>query len=89
MSELFNVYEAKTRFSELLDRARAGEEFVLAKAGKPYAKLMPFVQEKPKRVPGLLKGKIRMTDDFDAPMSDEELKLWYGDKLPPLVDGKK
>lgn len=71
-----NVHEAKTHFSKLLDRAHAGEEIILAKAGKPYARLVPLkVEEKPHRQPGLLKG-MRITDAFFEPLPPEELKLW-------------
>ena len=54
-----NVHAAKTHLSRLLDAAAAGEEIVIAKAGKPYARLVPMTQ--PKRVPGAAKGKGRVT----------------------------
>ena len=71
-----NLYEAKTLLSSLVDKAAAGEEIIIAKNGKPMAKLVAF---KPagKRKPGRLKGKIWMSPDFDAPMSEEELALFY------------
>ena len=76
-----NVHEAKTHFSKLLARVSAGEEIVIAKAGKPVARLMPIgQQEAKKRVPGIDKGKIWMSKDFDF-MSDRDLRDWYrGDK---------
>jgi prevent-host-death family protein len=71
-----NVHEAKTHFSKLLERAHAGEEIVLAKAGKPYARLVPLkTDEKPRRQPGRLKGWI-IPDSFFDPLPEEELKLW-------------
>ena len=77
MSAKVNVHEAKTHFSKLLARANAGEEIVIAKAGKPVARLMPIgQQEAKKRVPGIDKGKIWMAKDFDA-MSEQDLKDWY------------
>ena len=69
MPKPINIYEAKTRLSELIDRAAAGEEVVIAKAGKPVARLVPLrVRE---RVPGGWKGKIWIAPDFDAPLPDD------------------
>lgn len=60
-----NVYEAKTHLSQLLERAAAGEEIVIARAGKPVARLMPL-EEKPARRPlGAWRGKVWMAPDFD------------------------
>lgn len=72
-----NVHEAKTHFSKLLERAHAGEEIVLGKAGKPYARLVPLAAvAKPRRQPGRLKGwKIPDSAFFD-PLPEEELRLW-------------
>ncbi len=72
---VINVHEAKTHFSKLLERAHAGEEIVLAKAGKPYARLVPLKEDKPRRQPGLLKG-MRLTEAFFEPLPDQDLKLW-------------
>jgi prevent-host-death family protein len=67
-----NIHEAKTHFSKLIERVRAGEEIVIAKAGRPVAKLVP-IEPKPRRRPlGLDKGKIWMSPDFDAPMPELE-----------------
>ena len=78
-----NLYEAKLNLSRLVERAAAGEEIVIAKNGKPMAKLVPL-PARPKRVPGLWKGKVWESPDCWAPMSAEELKLWYeGDIEPP------
>lgn len=78
-----NVHEAKTHFSKLLERAHAGEEIVLAKAGKPYAKLGPIEPSPPpkKRVAGRLQGVIPPIPHsvwFD-PMPEEELRLYDGE----------
>ena len=71
-----NLYEAKTQLSSLVDKAAAGEEIVIAKNGTPMAKLVAF---KPaRRKPGRLKGKIWLSPDFDAPMTDEEIAAWEG-----------
>jgi prevent-host-death family protein len=64
-----NLYEAKTQLSALVDDAAAGKEIIIAKNGKPMAKLVPY-RERQTRKPGRLKGKIWMSDDFDAPMPD-------------------
>lgn len=79
----FNVHEAKTQFSRLIDRAHAGEEIVVAKAGVPYARLVPIEPVVgPKRKPGGLTvtGTIDW-DAFDAPLPAEELELWEGKRL--------
>ena len=65
-----NLYEAKTQLSALVDDAAAGKEIIIAKNGKPLAKLVPY---KLVRKPGRLKGKIWMSKDFDAPMTEAEI----------------
>jgi prevent-host-death family protein len=82
---MINVHDAKTHFSRLLERAHAGEEIILAKAGKPYARLVPLQQEKPRRQPGLLKGWNIPDSAFFDPLPPEELKLWEeGSPTDPL-----
>jgi len=66
-----NIHEAKTNFSKLIDAVGKGEEIVIAKAGKPAARLVPMRTQKVVRKPGALKGKIRIADDFDAPLPDD------------------
>ena len=66
-----NLYEAKTQLSALVDAAAAGDEIIIAKNGKPMAKLVAFKQ-RTLRKPGKYKGKIWMSKDFDAPMPDIE-----------------
>ena len=73
MTEIINVHQAKTQFSRLLKRAHEGEEIILAKAGKPYAKLVPLEQPR-ERVPGIAVGKV--DDAFFDPLPEEELKAW-------------
>lgn len=67
-----NVHEAKTHFSKLLDRVQRGEEIVIAKAGRPVARLMPFAQPG-KRPLGLDEGSGFIAADFDAPLTDDVL----------------
>lgn len=73
-----NVHEAKTHFSRLLDEVAEGAEIVIARAGDPVARLVPIKPAKPIRRPGFLKGRIRIADDFDAPLPDELLKAFEG-----------
>jgi len=74
MATFVNVHTAKTNLSRLLDRVRKGEEIVIAKAGKPCAKLVPL-DEAQDRKPGLLKG-WRLPDSFFDPLPTEELDAW-------------
>lgn len=77
MAGTVNIHEAKTHFSKLLARVSAGEEIIIAKAGKPVARLLPIVlASSKKRVPGIDKGKIWMAKDFNV-MSKRELDDWY------------
>jgi prevent-host-death family protein len=71
-----NLYDAKTQLSALVDKAAAGEEIIIAKNGKPMAKLVA-VKAVVKRKPGRLKGKIWISPDFDKPMTEKELAEWY------------
>ena len=78
---MVNVHEAKTHFSRLLDRAHAGEEIILAKAGKPYAKLVPIDPvSKQKRTPGRFKGEFGSVPDavWFNPLPEDELAAWEG-----------
>lgn len=67
---VYNVHEAKTHFSKLLEKVLNGEEVVIAKAGKPVARVLPVVENIPKRVPGIDKGKVTIMPDFDEPLSE-------------------
>jgi prevent-host-death family protein len=70
---IVNVHQAKTQLSRLLERVRSGEEIILAKAGRPCAKLVPLEAQRP-RVPGLVRGRV--TKAFFAPLPEAELKTW-------------
>ena len=74
---VINVYDAKTRLSELLERTSRGEEFVLARAGRPMARLIPYRAERAPRVPGRLAGSVTMASDFDI-TPDEVLDAFEG-----------
>ena len=76
MAEQLELAQAKGRFDELLNRARAGEEIVFLDGGQPVVKLVPAQDNPRARVAGMFKGQIWMSDDFSAPLTDEELKDW-------------
>jgi prevent-host-death family protein len=65
MAESVNVYEAKTHLSQLIDRAAAGEEIVIARAGHPVARLVALAEPTRHRVPGGWRGKVSMAAGFD------------------------
>ncbi|HYD65625.1 type II toxin-antitoxin system prevent-host-death family antitoxin [Azospirillum sp.] len=105
MTENVPLHEALGHMDELADRAVNGEEVILTREGKPPVRLVPvnesgmpesdrIVAREPKRPIrfGLLKGKIWMADDFDAPLPDDLLKAFYGlepdEPWPPQLDGK-
>ena len=73
-----NIHEAKTHFSRLVDEAAAGKELIIAKAGKPVAKIVPIKAGKRARKPGFLKGKIKIADDFDKPLPGRLLNAFEG-----------
>jgi len=77
MAKPVNIHDAKTHFSRLVERAANGEEIIIAKAGKPVARLMPLAVPAPRRM-GLLKGKIKIAEDFDAPLPEEILRQFEG-----------
>jgi prevent-host-death family protein len=81
MADTVNLYDAKTHLSKLVDRAAAGEEIVIAKAGKRKAKLVPYRQPG-KRVGGKnLLGITHIADDFDAPLPPEIQKYFDGEDV--------
>jgi len=76
MATIVNMHEAKSTLSKLVEKVSAGEEVVIAKAGKPVAKLVKYEAKEPRKL-GLLDGKIWIADDFDE--TDQELvDLFYG-----------
>ncbi len=64
--ERTNIHEAKTHLSRLVERAARGEEIIIAKAGKPMAKLVAYRAETAPRQPGLWRGRVKIQDDFDV-----------------------
>lgn len=81
MSAPVNTHDAKTHFSALLHRVEQGEEIVIARNGKPVARLVPIEERgespRPKRELGLFKGQIVLHPGWDDPMTEEELADWY------------
>jgi prevent-host-death family protein len=81
LAKTVNVHEAKTHLSKLLERVHAGEEIIVAKAGRPYAKLVPFTPPGPKkkrREPGGLEQYGPIPDSFFEPLPDDMLDAWEG-----------
>lgn len=76
MTKTVNIHEAKTHLSRLLEEVRHGEDVVIAKAGKPVARLVPVEEPRKRREPGSAKGTLWYSDDFDAPLPDEILELF-------------
>jgi prevent-host-death family protein len=84
-----NLHEAKTHLSRLVEAAAKGEEIVIAKAGKPMARLVPLRPSvRKQRQPGALKGKIWIAEDFDAPMTAEEQSVWTENSIFPSEESK-
>lgn len=77
---IYNLYDAKSSLSQLVDRAAAGEEIIIAKAGKPLAKLVPVAARGRRRKPGGWKGRVVIGDDFDAPLPADLRRAFAGRK---------
>ncbi len=80
-----NVHQAKTHLSRLIDDAHAGETILLAKAGKPWARLMPLEPPPPQRIPGRLRSQGPLSDPnaLLEPMAEDELATWDESNLLP------
>jgi prevent-host-death family protein len=81
--ETFNIHEAKTHLSKLVDQAAKGEHIVIARHGKPIALLTayPAPSELPPRQPGAMRGQIWIAPDFDDPDPEIE-RMFYGSDVP-------
>ena len=82
--EVVNVHAAKTNLSRLIERAEAGEEIVIGRAGKPVAKLVPYVADHPTRVFGALKDQIRILPGFDE--VDAEIEREFEDSIAKPIE---
>jgi len=76
--ESVNIYEAKTRLSQLVDQAASGQDVVVSRNGKPVARITRLESAKRPIKFGVLKGKVIIAADFDAPLSDEVLLGFEG-----------
>ena len=88
MATTVNIHEAKTHLSKLLARVSAGEEIVIAKAGKPVARLVSVEKKPAQRIPGIDKGKIWIAPDFDECPQDF-LDLFYNGPIEPSEKKEK
>jgi len=86
-ARVVNVHQAKTHLSRLIDDAHAGETIVLAKAGKPWARLMPLAPPPPQRIPGRLRnqGPLDNPNALLEPMSADELASWDNSNPVPAL----
>jgi prevent-host-death family protein len=75
-----NIHQAKTELSKLVERVEAGEQIVIARAGKPAAKLVPLNKARGRRRLGLLNGKFRIPEDFNAPLPESIIDSFEGKK---------
>jgi prevent-host-death family protein len=78
MDKTINIHEAKTHLSRIVEEVAAGAEVIIAKAGRPMAKLVPLQSKATAKKLGLLKGKIRVSDDFNAPLPEGVLADFEG-----------
>lgn len=86
--QITNIHEAKTHLSRLLEQVAKGKEIVIGKAGKPIAKLIPYVEKNEPRKPGRLKGKIKIADDFNDDLPPDILASFYESEIFPPEKGK-
>jgi prevent-host-death family protein len=75
MADPVNMHEAKTELSKLVERALAGEDIVIARAGVPVVRLVPVQRTAPRKL-GQWKGRVKLADDFNEPLPSEELAAW-------------
>lgn len=81
--ERVNIHEAKTHFSRLVERVEAGEEIVIARAGRPVAKLVAYREERRRRPSGTLRGKIWMAEDWDSDETNEAIARDFFGPIEP------
>lgn len=78
----YNMYEAKTNFSKIMNLVEHNEEIIIARNGHAIARIIPFTEDVvPKRKVGTMRGKIKVSDDFDAPLPQDVLDSIYLGKL--------
>lgn len=77
---LVNIHDAKTNFSKLINQVLKGDDIIIAKDGHPVVRLVPYTETINERHGGQLRGLIKINDDFDAPLPENLLKLFYQDE---------
>ena len=83
-----NIHEAKTHLSRFVEQAANGEEIIIAKAGKPMARLVPLRSAPSHRSLGMFKGQLNVPDNFDAPLSDEVVELFENSSIEPPSENR-
>jgi prevent-host-death family protein len=76
VADLINIHDAKTHLSRIVEDVAAGREVIIAKAGRPMARLVPLEATVTKKTLGLLKGKIKIPPDFNSPLPDSVMQLF-------------
>ena len=76
MTLTVSIHEAKTHLSRLVARVSSGEEVIIAKAGKPVARLVPIKEKRTQRIPGSAAGKVVLMPDFDAPLPEDIMQAF-------------
>ena len=79
MTTIINIHEAKTHLSRIVEEVAAGKEVIIAKAGKPMARLVPIQEKATKKKLGLLKGKLKIPADFNKPLPEAVIRLFERD----------
>lgn len=83
-----NIHEAKTHLSRFIEKAAAGEEIIIAKAGKPIAKLVPLHDAPSSRNLGIFKGKLNVPEDFDTALPEEALLQFQNADIEPSSENR-
>jgi prevent-host-death family protein len=78
MALIVNIHEAKTTLSKLVELVESGEEVIIARGGRPVARLVPAAEPRTRKL-GAWQGRVWMADDFDAPLPPEQLRAWRGE----------
>lgn len=78
MTTIINIHEAKTHLSRIVEEVASGTEVIIAKAGKPIARIVPLENSVPRKKFGLLKGRFDVPDDFNAPLPEDVLAGFEG-----------
>lgn len=83
-----NIHEAKTHLSRFIEKAAAGEEIIIAKAGKPIAKLVPLHSLPSPRILGMFKGQLNVPEDFDAALPKDVAMLFQSRSIEPSSENR-